>query len=76
MMRTLLIGLALLGAVLTAGCGNRDRSNPNASATAPVTTGTVGQLTGDADDEVTPELQQLVEDALARGEDDEPLEIQ
>lgn len=72
MIRNLLSGALLLGACTLVGCGNHDR-DPAAATTS---TGIVGQLTEDPDDEVTPELQQQVADALARGETDEPLEIQ
>ena len=62
-----------LGAV---GCNNGGGDSASGSSVATVTTanGVVGQLTGDADDDVSPQLQDLVEDALARGDSDEPLD--
>ena len=50
------------------GGGGGSASNSGA------TPGIVGQLTGDPDDEVSPQLQDLVGQALARNADDDPLE--
>jgi hypothetical protein len=54
--------------VVTVGCSDR---SSNSKDTRP----TVAQLTGDPDDEVSPQLQTQVKDALARGENDEPLDF-
>jgi len=74
-------GLLLLSAGLLIGCGSKSRpSNVPVSSTsqatpAPATTGTVGQLTGDPDDEVSDELNMLVAQAVALDENDDPLDF-
>ena len=58
----LVFGLSVLG------CS--DRSSPRST-----TDGTVGRVTGDPDDEVSPQLQAQVAAALARGEHDDPVDF-
>lgn len=60
--------VALAGAA-TLGC-NDSSSGPR--RTGP---GVVGQVTGDPDDEVSPQLQAQVGLALARGEHDDPVDF-
>ena len=59
----------LLCGLLSLGCSNSSSSGGG------TTTGIVGQLTGDPDDQVDPALNQLVADAVARGENDDPLDF-
>ena len=63
-----LIAVGLCG-ILSMGCGGSSSSGGG------TTTGIVGQLTGDPDDQVSSSTQQLVSDALARGDTDEPLDF-
>ncbi|MBL4848907.1 MAG: hypothetical protein JKY65_25575 [Planctomycetes bacterium] len=73
--RLLTLTIALcLSATLFAGCSNKRRSTTS-TTTAPVTTGIVGQLTGDADDEVSAATQLLVAQAVALDENDIPLDF-
>ena len=69
----------VLSAGLLIGCGSKSRpSNLPVSSTsqaAPATTGTVGQLTGDPDDQVSQELNMLVAQAIALDENDQPLDF-
>ena len=67
--------LLLLSAGLLIGCGGSSSGGSSSAATAPATTGTVGQLTGDPDDEVSSDLQLLVAQAIALDESDEPLDF-
>lgn len=53
--------------LVTVGCSDRTSSGSKAP--------TVAQLTGDPDDEVSPQLQSQVQAALARGENDEPVDF-
>ncbi|MCA8922477.1 MAG: hypothetical protein KDD82_11750 [Planctomycetes bacterium] len=48
--------------------------NPSGPPGAAPQAQTVAQLTGDPDDQVSPQLQGLVAQALARGDSDDPLE--
>jgi hypothetical protein len=59
--------VAAFGAV-TVGCSDRSSSSKSRGPT-------VEQLTGDPDDEVTPQLQSQVQTAFARGENDEPVDF-
>lgn len=59
--------VAMFGAV-TVGCSDRSSSSKSRGPT-------VEQLTGDNDDEVTPQLQSQVQEAFARGENDEPVDF-
>jgi len=67
---SILLILVSVVCAFSVGCGERNRSTTPAAAGP----GVVGQLTGDDDSEVDPQLQLLVADALTRGETDEPLE--
>ncbi|MBL9085930.1 MAG: hypothetical protein JNM10_02205 [Planctomycetia bacterium] len=68
-MRTLrrlaLLALAALASLPLTACGG------SGGGDGP---GIVGRLTGDPDDEVSPQLQSLVEKALDRGETDAPID--
>jgi hypothetical protein len=61
------LAVVLVFALSVLGCS--DRSNPRP------TRGVVGQVTGDPDDEVSPQLQAQVGAALARGEHDDPVDF-
>lgn len=68
MMRTICLAAFLVLTLAAAGCS--DSSSGRASRSP----GVVGQLTGDPDDQVSPDLQAQVVDALRRGDTDEPVD--
>lgn len=66
----------LFCALLFAGCGNSRRpANGSSSVTTASSTGTVAQLTGDDDSEVSGATQLLVSRAVLLDENDAPLEF-
>ena len=67
MIRTALLVFLLIALALVSGCGNNTERSPGP--------GVVGQLTGDADDEVSAETQLLVSQAIALDENDAPLDF-
>jgi len=78
MIKKSLLSTALVAAVglCTLGCSGSSNGNPPVAGVAPTaTSGIVGQLTGDPDDQVDPALQDLVEQAIALDETDEPLDF-
>jgi hypothetical protein len=79
-LKTTITCLLLLCAL--SGCSDNDRKKRSAlpatqqsaggTGTQTTAAGTVSQLIGDDDSEVSPQLQQLVADAVVLGDSDEP----
>lgn len=79
-LKTTITCLLLLCAL--SGCSDNDRNKRSASLSAPqpqpgpstqtTAAGTVTQLIGDDDSEVSPQIQQFVADAVVLGDSDEP----
>ena len=68
MIRAICLASFLVLSLVMTGCSD---SNRTPISTSP---GVVGQLTGDPDGDVSPDLQAQVAEALKRGETDEPVD--